>query len=1135
MIQVTTPSGTVNQVPGGFAKADRERREKEQREREGQQGIFGRGGRDFHASGIPSSTKDEWEKLDRDRAAAVAARQQQQAAAAAAAAAAGAPPPSDPALQAPPGPHHHHHHHHHLASRSGSAASQLEAEEMRRRERAGAGGRGGKKEDADVSMTDLSGQPSAPVHPQRPGSQPPQRPGSVGAATGPSGAGQQQVYPPPMSGIPPMPGSRAQTPLAGTAYGPNANSVAPAGQQPSGIPFGNTNAGGRMGGMLPGQQPPQHPGPLMAHGGHLPPSIDASASGAAQMAAGAGSGPSTPGAAQLLASGMGTQSMSQHQQQQQQQQHQAAAAQQQQQQQLQEQLRDVHERPAQMVEFNHAIAFVNKIKNRFSSDPETYKQFLEILQTYQKETKDINEVYSQVTVLFDNAPDLLDEFSQFLPGADGQQGSGGLFGDLFGGLGGQQPMPGAGGAGGAAAGPDKSTKRASKGDKDSGASVKDAAVGGSRKKRGVDKDGKATGGRSKKSKASHHRDDGASVNEEHMGPPAQGQSYHHHHLQHAGHPSQQHQLQSQQPLGPTTLASQNEVVFFERVKKQIDDRVTYHEFLKLLNLFVNDIVDTKTLVERAAVFLGGDQNDLFREFKALVGYPQLSVDANGHIMNPPVGMINLDPYGVAENLPMLQRPKVDLNNQRASGPSYRKLPKAEVNLACSGRDPMCWEVLNDEWVSHPTWASEDAVPSAAHKRNAYEEALHKTEEERHEYDYHVEANIRTIALLEPLNARIKEMDEVEKAQWRLKPGLGGQSKSIYQRILKKIYGREQGLEVIAALHEQPAMAIPVVLARLKQKDEEWKKAQREWNKVWREVDAKNFYKSLDHQGVVFKAADKKALAVKTLLAEVEALRKEQTQKQAASGEPVALSGFERGQYKFAIEDIDCLQDALKLSFSYLDRMTLAAADRNRVEAFIRTFVPLFFQFDAEEYDPTFGELANGQGDEDSEMGDGMSDAGSLPDDDDGRSSATGRRGRGKADLRTKLLRQVVQSGERGGKRAGSATPAPSESGAGSENGGSDVAMGDTHTNGDAMSLSDEKIVEDEDVAASRSAMLEGERTWVAIDPTTQNPPAPVDGADVLDKQPQRYTFFGNNHYFCFFRVLQVSRARLFRLLALFIG
>ncbi len=45
-----------------------------------------------------------------------------------------------------------------------------------------------------------------------------------------------------------------------------------------------------------------------------------------------------------------------------------------------------------MVEFNHAISFVNKIKNRFNNDPDTYKQFLEILQTYQRDTRDIAEV-----------------------------------------------------------------------------------------------------------------------------------------------------------------------------------------------------------------------------------------------------------------------------------------------------------------------------------------------------------------------------------------------------------------------------------------------------------------------------------------------------------------------------------------------------------------------------------------------------------------------------------------------------------------------------------------------------------------------------------------------------------------------
>ena len=80
------------------------------------------------------------------------------------------------------------------------------------------------------------------------------------------------------------------------------------------------------------------------------------------------------------------------------------------------------------VEFNHAISYVNKIKNRFNQDPETYKMFLEVLQTYQKEQRTIHEVYAQVNHLFHGAPDLLDEFKQFLPDTTGNAPqSGGLF------------------------------------------------------------------------------------------------------------------------------------------------------------------------------------------------------------------------------------------------------------------------------------------------------------------------------------------------------------------------------------------------------------------------------------------------------------------------------------------------------------------------------------------------------------------------------------------------------------------------------------------------------------------------------------------------------------------------------------
>jgi len=69
------------------------------------------------------------------------------------------------------------------------------------------------------------------------------------------------------------------------------------------------------------------------------------------------------------------------------------------------------------IEFDSAINYVTKIKTRFTKQPETYKAFLEILHTYQKEQKTIKEVYEQVAQLFRGHADLMVEFTQFLPDA----------------------------------------------------------------------------------------------------------------------------------------------------------------------------------------------------------------------------------------------------------------------------------------------------------------------------------------------------------------------------------------------------------------------------------------------------------------------------------------------------------------------------------------------------------------------------------------------------------------------------------------------------------------------------------------------------------------------------------------------
>lgn len=595
---------------------------------------------------------------------------------------------------------------------------------------------------------------------------------------------------------------------------------------------------------------------------------------------------------------------------------------------------------------------------------------------------------------------------------------------------------------------------------------------------------------------------------------------------------------------PQTLASAEEVAFFDKVKKFIDDKVTYHEFLKLINLFVQDMLDTKTLVERAELFIGAS-GEVWSTFKRLVGADEAGVSPP----NPSSaqggygfgGMINVDSQ-IAENIPMLDRVKPDLSGPKVKsyGPSYRKLPKSvshliipntlhlankqEITLSCTGRDAMCWEVLNDEWVSHPIWAAEDAAPFMTHKKNAYEEALHKSEEERHEYDYHIEANLRTIALLEPLNNKIQTMDPEERAHFNLKAGLGGQSKSIYQRIIKKVYGKELGPEIIRALHDNPVVALPIVLERLKAKDEEWKKAQREWNRVWREQDGKNFYKALDHQGVQFKANDKKTIAAKSMIAEAEARRREQTNVRDSL---VDASGWRcRPQFDFDFKDMNVLKDSLKLVISYLDRVTssLSTADKGRIEHQLRDFIPLLFMLDKEEFDADFGDA-----EENAEDGDGSEDSdgdASMAEDDD-TSQAAVKRNKKASDLRMKLLKQA---GEKEGRERGSSTmtPGPEENGVEADAGS--VEGTPLTENGDRaetpLPVPADPAAVAEAVEKDKAGAEASEQTWVRIDTPEGSRPVSENvseaEADGQSKLKRKANFFANNNLYVLIRLIQVS-------------
>lgn len=581
------------------------------------------------------------------------------------------------------------------------------------------------------------------------------------------------------------------------------------------------------------------------------------------------------------------------------------------------------------IEFNHAISYVNKIKTRFANQPDVYKQFLEILQTYQREQKPIGEVYEQVTVLFSNSPDLLDDFKQFLPDTSNQgylqqqQVQDTLF---YGANNGSSQLPPVGNF----QPPSGSTGLSPNGSQGQFPQHGYPTVPGVPGKPDVGSILEANNDpnmmKRKKSSVSENYPYDLNYNSESQysnlrsGPASKGNRISST-INKSGAVITNPTLVPgiPEPVPPSgTMASSmlEEISFFDKVKKAIGNKQTYNEFLKVLNLFSQDIIDKQTLVERVDAFIGENHPDLLNWFKMFIGY-------------------ELKPQNI-ETI-TFKKHQLELSLCKAYGPSYRQLPKAETYMPCSGRDEMCWEVLNDEWVGHPTWASEDSG-FIAHRKNQYEEILFKIEEERHEFDFIMESNLRTIQTLETIANRIANMTPEQKASFKLPPGLGHTSMTIYKKVLRKIYDKDRGFEVIDALHENPAIAVPIVLKRLKQKDEEWKRSQREWNKVWREMEQKVFYKSLDHLGLTFKQADKKLLTTRQLVSEISTVKVEQQNKRL---HPLTPKPQEQLNYKF--EDYEILIDILKLADVFINRSSnYSVNDREKLSLFFQFFLSRFF-------------------------------------------------------------------------------------------------------------------------------------------------------------------------------------------------
>lgn len=390
-----------------------------------------------------------------------------------------------------------------------------------------------------------------------------------------------------------------------------------------------------------------------------------------------------------------------------------------------------------------------------------------------------------------------------------------------------------------------------------------------------------------------------------------------------------------------------------QVRKALKSTEVYENFLRCLLLYNHEIVSRTELLGLATNFIGRFP-DLMKWFKEFLGLRDGPSSANASLSIDGLSVSTQAAQNRQRERDRLSSEpgmEIDYSSCKRHGASYRGLPLSFVQPKCSGRTSLCKEVLNDTLVSFPSWSEDSTFVSS--RKTQYEEYIYRCEDERFELDIVIESNLLTIRVLEAVKRKIDKMSMDEKNRFKLDDTLGGTSCVIHQRAIRRIYG-DKAPEIIEGLKKNPVIAVPLVLRRLKAKDEEWRDAQKQFNKIWREQNEKYYLKSLDHQGISFKQNDVKYLRSKSLIKEIEDLHRENrdddlnASSAGGGADMVATTEMNSGSgvphVTLVYKDKDMLEEACNLVIHHVKRQTSIHKDeKQKIKQLMRQFIPdLFF-------------------------------------------------------------------------------------------------------------------------------------------------------------------------------------------------
>ncbi|XP_076902089.1 paired amphipathic helix protein Sin3-like 4 isoform X2 [Bidens hawaiensis] len=469
------------------------------------------------------------------------------------------------------------------------------------------------------------------------------------------------------------------------------------------------------------------------------------------------------------------------------------------------------------LDLEEAIVFVNKIKMRFQGQDHVYKYFLDTLNKFKKENKPIKEVHQEVAALLNDQQDLLNEFTNFFPdsSAAGSNHSG-HSGSNNNSVHDNRSSP-------AVTPRPLQSKKAVKTYVESKVNIDRTDPVHEKRCVGADKETDTSEDTELKE---HNPDDKDCTLEDTV-----AELFH-------------------QDLHGQMLRLR------EKVKERLSNSEDYQAFLKCIEQYCTETI-TRPQLQSLVNNLLGAYVDLVEEVNEFIDRSEMTKSGS-----KPSSISSKEKY-LAKSIQEL-----DLSDCECCTPSYRLLPKDYPIPSASQRTKIGYEVLNDHWVS-VTSGSEDY--SFKHMRkNQYEESLFRCEDDRFELDMLVESVNVTAKHVEELLDRINDNSGKTDNAVNIEDFTAINLKSI-----GRLYG-DHGHDVMDVLRKNASLALPVILTRLKQKQEEWLRCRADNKKVWAEIYAKNYHKSLDHRSFYFKQQDSKSLSAKALLAEIKEMSEEKS-------------------------------------------------------------------------------------------------------------------------------------------------------------------------------------------------------------------------------------------------------------------